>query len=60
MRSGAVRKFNKIQFTGASYPTITKGSQTNYIGSVTWETTNGIVSSNLVLSGGVASAYLSD
>jgi len=30
MREGVVRKFDFVRFTGASYPTITKGSQTNY------------------------------
>jgi hypothetical protein len=60
MRSGVVRKFDFVRFTGANYPTITKWSQTNYAGYVTWNTQKGIISSPLVLSGWIATAYLSD
>jgi len=60
MRSGVVQKFDFVRFTGANYPTITKGSQTNYAWYVTWNTQNGIISSPLVLSGWIATAYLSD
>lgn len=60
MRSGVVRKFDFVRFTGANYPTITKWSQTNYAWYVTWNTQKGIISSPLVLSGWIATAYLSD
>jgi len=60
MRSGVVQKFDFVRFTGANYPTITKWSQTNYAGYVTWNTQKGIISSPLVLSGWIATAYLND